>query len=115
MPEAHWSIEFCKDYSPNLFLLAQLFLVAALVLGVILAIMAALAARSAVQMQATESTKSPITAFLDSLKGFIEALKDAPTWLAMFAAGILLLWMAGMGTPDYCKPKTQTVKDAPKG
>jgi hypothetical protein len=36
------------------------------------------------------------------MKGFLQAPSADPTWLALFGAGILLLWLAGSGAPEHC-------------
>jgi hypothetical protein len=46
----------------------------------------------------------PNTGLIETIKGFIEALTSAPTWLALFGGGLLLLWMAGNAVPEVCKP-----------
>ena len=35
------------------------------------------------------------TKFLDALKGVLEALAALPAWIAIYLAGIALLWIAG--------------------
>ena len=40
---------------------------------------------------------------LDSLKGVLEALAKLPHWVAIFLAGLALLWMAGQ-RPAVCQP-----------
>ena len=48
-------------------------------------------------------TGGAAAAFLTALKGVLEALKGLPAWVAIFLAGLALLWMAGQ-RPDICKP-----------
>jgi hypothetical protein len=39
---------------------------------------------------------------LEGLKGVLEALANLPHWVAIFLAGLALLWMAGQ-RPEVCK------------
>ena len=39
--------------------------------------------------------------FLEALKGFLQALKDLPTWIALFGAGVALVFVAGV-KPGVC-------------
>lgn len=40
---------------------------------------------------------------LEALKGLLEALKGLPAWIAIFLAGLALLWIAGE-KPEACAP-----------
>jgi hypothetical protein len=41
--------------------------------------------------------------FLDSLKGLVSALAQAPPWFAIFLAGVALLWSGTAFSPSACK------------
>lgn len=41
---------------------------------------------------------------VNALKGLIDSLSAAPTWLAVFAAGLIIVWVAGNTLPRICEP-----------
>jgi hypothetical protein len=80
-------------------------LVAGVLLGIALAVVTLVLAlrRPVPAPESVETSSAPTpTAILDSIKGFLQALSAAPTWLALVGAGILLLWLAGVQI-DSCK------------
>lgn len=44
---------------------------------------------------------------LEALKALLETLKGLPAWIAIFLAGLALLWMAGQ-KPELCAPPGST-------
>ena len=42
--------------------------------------------------------------FIDALKALVEALTKAPAWIAMFLAGVALLWIANQAYTGICQP-----------
>ena len=107
-PTPDWLIEFCSDYTPFLFSAGKWTIIAGILLGIAVAAAKVILAfrQPAGGNPALEAAASP--ALLDAIKGFIQALTSAPTWLALFGGGLLLLWMAGNAVPEICNP-------APKG
>ena len=51
---------------------------------------------------------------LESLKGVLEALAKLPHWVAIFLAGLALLWMAGQ-RPGICAPPQASPPGQPAG
>lgn len=45
---------------------------------------------------------------LEALKGLLEALKGLPAWVAIFLAGLALLWTSASATPSYCSSASTT-------
>jgi hypothetical protein len=100
-----WLAGFCNDYAPTLFDLGWWFVLAALIGGVLLA---------AVHVYRAATAPAPpppgdeaggavgLPALAGALKELVEVFTKAPAWLALFGAGILLLWMAGNAAPDEC-------------
>lgn len=117
VPPAAWIADFCSDYTPFLFSAGKLALIAGIILGIALALAAIVAELRKKPAGASGNLVAP-PAVLDAVKGFIQALSSAPTWLALFGGGILLLWLAGNSVPDICKPpepaavQTQTTAPA---
>ncbi|HYW14681.1 MAG TPA: hypothetical protein VE891_00815 [Allosphingosinicella sp.] len=105
---APWIAEFCNDYTPLLFSVGKWTLIAGVILGIALALAAIVAQlrKDAAGGAGNFAPASPATV-LDAIKGFILALSSAPTWLALFGGGILLLWLAGNSVPDICEPPTR--------
>lgn len=93
---------FCKDYIGFLFWAGQWTLGASILLGIALAAATVvMTLRKPVAVAAPRGGPAPVAA-LDAIKGFIQALSSAPTWLALFGGGLLLLWMAGHMMPEIC-------------
>ena len=47
---------------------------------------------------------------LGPLKDLIEALTKAPSWFALFVAGLALVWVASSQIPQICPPATETAR-----
>ena len=93
--------EFCQNLAEFAFRLGRLFIWVAL-----LAAVAHVIVQSIVALRGGE-TKAPaqltgIDKVLEALKGVLEALAKLPHWVAIFLAGLALLWMAGQ-RPEACK------------
>ena len=101
-----WLADFCRDYPLFLFGAGKWMLVLGIVLGVALAVVTLILLLrkkdGAGDSLRAAGAASP-TAILDAIKGFLQALSSAPTWLALFGGGILLIWMAGSVTPEQCQ------------
>lgn len=103
-----WRDSFCERYPILMLEYGRWFLLAALIIGTA-------AAAAAVYISLRPPSPAPaqpqggeaggaaaLQSVVDALKGLIEAFSKAPTWLAMFGGGILLLWMAGTVSPEFC-------------
>ena len=102
-----WVVDFCKDYSQFLFGAGKWTLIAGIILGIALAIATVvllLRKKDGAAENVRAANAVGATAVLDAVKGFLQALSSAPTWLALFGGGVLLLWMAGTAVPEICKP-----------
>jgi hypothetical protein len=51
--------------------------------------------------------KGAASSFLESLKGVIEALANAPSWFAVFLSGCALIWLATSVMPNMCEIQMQ--------
>ncbi|MDB5691460.1 MAG: hypothetical protein JWO81_523 [Alphaproteobacteria bacterium] len=97
---------FCHDYVYFLFHAGRAAVIATIVLGILLAAAAVVLAVRKPPVVANANLATAIanpTPVIDSIRAFIQAIASAPTWLALFGGGLLLLWMAGYAAPDYCK------------
>lgn len=110
---------FCADYATLSFDLAWWFLVGALLAAAVetgVALWSKLvAARSAPRADPSRATDADSVAkLLEALKGLLEALTKLPAWVAIFLAGLALLWMAGQ-RPEICVPQVgaETPRPAP--
>jgi len=100
-----WMTGFCGDYGPAMFTLGWWFVVAAFIGGALLALVQVYRAATAGAPtgQGNEGGGGlGLPALAGALKELIEIFTKAPTWLALFGAGVLLLWMAGNAVPDQC-------------
>ena len=79
---------FAAFWGKAFVLLAFVAAIAHIVISSIVAIIEAKKARSG-ERQSVAAEK-----FLDSLKGVLEALANLPAWVAIFLAGLALLWIA---------------------
>lgn len=53
------------------------------------------------------------TPVLEALKGLVEAMAKAPSWIALFIAGIALLWITSSFVPGICRPETKPAIEKP--
>ena len=101
-----WARDFCKDYTLFLFSAGKWTIIAGIVLGAALAL-ATILLLLRKPAGATEELPGAAAvgpgAILEAAKAFLQALSSAPPWLALFGAGILLLWLAGNTAPEACK------------
>lgn len=105
LPE--WAGDFCENYAWTLFDLGKWTLIAGIVLGVVLAIVRIVIEyrESKAKTQANLAQAVAPIPLLDAVKAFLQALASAPTWLALFGGGILLLWLASI-RPEVCVPQS---------
>ena len=115
MANTSWIIEFCNDYAPLALFLAQLFIYLGLVMGLIMAAAEAYkvyreakAIRSADDAVTTARAIAAGPAAGEIIKALVGLLTGAKAWLALVILGIVLLWLAGSGAPDYCRPPEPT-------
>jgi hypothetical protein len=103
---AVWS----TDYANIALFMAQLFLGLAFAVAVVetgLALWAkVLAARRGPVIVENATTETVVPAvdpvkLLEALKALLETLKGLPAWIAIFLAGLALLWIAGQ-KPEIC-------------
>ena len=98
-------VKRCDTLADFLIFAGQAAIVAGVLLGIALAVVTLILAlrrpAPAPDGIVRQAAPSP-TAVLDAIKGFLQALSAAPTWLALLGAGTLLLWLAGLQI-DSCK------------
>jgi hypothetical protein len=98
-----WVSDFCDSYAPFLLNAGKGLLLLGALLGVLVTV---IALRAALATPAKPADASKMTAnsvaVLAGIKDFLEALAKAPPWLALFGAGVLLMWMAGSINPEVC-------------
>ena len=106
----------CGDAAGLALTLAQGFLILALVVAVLETALALWAKYQAARkgpvvadnaLEAIVPAVDPIK-LLDALKGLLDTLKALPAWIAIFLAGVLLLWVAGRLASDGCAPPATT-------
>jgi hypothetical protein len=101
-----WAQSFCHQYIYFLFYVGGAAVIVGILLGIALAAAAVVIAirkpPAAANMALAGEVANP-TPVIDSIRAFIQAIAAAPTWLALFGGGLLLLWLAGFTTPDICK------------
>ncbi|HET9638677.1 MAG TPA: hypothetical protein VFP12_05685 [Allosphingosinicella sp.] len=100
---------WCANYAGFTLTLAKAFLVLALLVALVETALALWTKLQAVrkapavaERSLAESAVDPVK-LLDALKGVLEALKGLPAWIAIFLAGLALLWIAGQ-EPKACTP-----------
>ncbi|MEA3064234.1 MAG: hypothetical protein QOJ27_669 [Sphingomonadales bacterium] len=100
---------WCANYAGFALTLAKGFLILAFLVALVetaLALWAKLqAAKKGPQVAQTamaESAVDPVK-LLEALKALLETLKGLPAWVAIFLAGLALLWIAGE-KPKACAP-----------
>lgn len=102
-----FEVAFCKNWVDWFLLLAWWMLIAGLVLGVgyvVVDLLSKWNARKAI----ANRTGAEAAEILPALGGLIEALTKAPSWFALFAAGLGLIWVASSQIPDMCRQKVTT-------
>lgn len=93
-------------YIDSLFNLGWLFIVVSLGLAILTVLVALW---KEINMTRQGITKGSASSFLDSLKGVIEALANAPKWFAIFLAGCALIWLSTTVVPNICETPSQAV------
>lgn len=107
LPDPAWVADFCDSYAPVAFNIGKWSMIAGLVLGAVLAIFAAVTTVVMPSAAKTATANSGAGPVLTALKGLIEALSNAPPWIALFGGGLALFWIAGTVQPDMCKTDRQ--------
>jgi len=100
---------WCENFSGFALALAQAFLILALIvalvetaIGLWAKLQAARKAPDAVKAaEGQEALAVDPVKLLEALKAVLEALKGLPAWIAIFLAGLALLWMTGQ-KPELC-------------
>ena len=122
MNNAHLAADvenFCESYIWFLFNAGKWTLIAGIVLGVALGIatiVLLLRKKDGAAQRAAVANAATPTAILEAAKAFLQALSSAPTWLALFGGGVLLLWLAGSMRPSVCPcPASQAGCVRPNG
>ncbi|HEV2746272.1 MAG TPA: hypothetical protein VGW34_03115 [Allosphingosinicella sp.] len=102
-------LAWCWKYGDFALNLAQLFLYLALVMalietGLLLAAkLRALLAKPAPPTSDSQTKSAPLdpVKLIEAVRALLETLKGLPAWVAIFLAGLALLWIAGE-QPDAC-------------
>lgn len=114
-----WQLEFCANYAPLLLSLGKWFVVAALIIGALLGAVRIINAYRQRENDPDEDvwarTPTPWQTIIAAIAGLVDSLTKAPTWLAMFGGGLLLLWMAGNAVPQFCLVADSPVSQAAAG
>jgi hypothetical protein len=106
-----WANDLCDSYPVFLFYAGQWTLILAILLGTALAATGVVAAlRNPAAAVPGQEGRAP--EILDTIKDFVQAIAGAPTWLALFAGGILLLWMAINTVPEQCDREKRPAPEA---
>lgn len=100
---------WCDNFAGFALTLAQAFLILALFVALVetaIGLWAKWQAARKAPVVVKEGAISPLTAaetvkVLEAVKAILEALKGLPAWIAIFLAGLALLWMAGQ-KPELC-------------
>jgi len=100
----------CKDYFDFLFSAGYWAIIGGILLGFALAIVSLILALRKNPQLTTAAGATPATplAILEAIRGFLQALSAAPTWLALVGVGVLLLWMAGNNVAERCPLATSS-------
>jgi len=99
---------FWKDYGFNL---VWWFLAIALALAIVAGVLGAIEKMVMMRKVGKASVSdmrllagSIDTGVLDAISGIIDSLVKAPTWFALFLAGLALAWGGASAMADACKP-----------
>lgn len=99
---------WCDSYANVALTIASIFLVVALIAAIVETGLALyirlLGTKQGAQAQreaALVTDPAILERLLNALKGLLETLKGLPAWIAIFLAGLALLWLAGQ-RPDLC-------------
>jgi hypothetical protein len=94
-------------YIDSLFNLGWLFIVVSLGLALLTVLVALWKEINTTRQGSPHLTKGSASGFLDSLKGVIEALANAPKWFAIFLAGCALIWLSTTVVANMCEISSQ--------
>jgi hypothetical protein len=115
-PEA---LAWCGNYASFALTLAEAFLILAFLVALIetgCALWAKLQAARGVPAVVPRAVAAAVpevdpVKLLEALKGVLEALKGLPAWVAIFLAGLALLWMAGQKLEICAQTNTSRSSD----
>ena len=95
--------EFCQNLAEFAFRLGRLFVWLALLAAITHVIVYSIVELRKSRTKPAAQTIAPvgIDKILEALKGVLTALASLPHWVAIFLAGLALLWMAGQ-RPEVC-------------
>lgn len=121
MTNTSWIFAFCNSYAPLALSLAKLFIYFGLVMGVIMAAAEAYKLyREALAIKAADpaaagAIRAANPAVAEVIKGLAGVLTGAKAWLALVILGVVLFWLAGNATPNFCTPEQpRTPQAAPQ-
>lgn len=110
---------FCDDYREvgiDIAKISEWFLWAALSVAVAVAIAEIIAKlRPQASTALAPDPGTGIVTIIDAIKGLVTALAAAPLWIALFAAGLLVLTIPGVAVPAACIEKPKAEEDATGG
>jgi hypothetical protein len=113
-------IAWCSDYANFALGIGKWFLILALLValietGLLVAakVKALLAKPAETQTDDVKNLRAGLDPIklIEALKGLLETLKGLPAWVAIFLAGLALLWIAGE-QPEACSPQQQSAAPA---
>jgi len=98
------NLDLCQQLLGPIALLAALFMLTSLMLGVAYAI--------TVNRDMSKRENLDPGTVLQGLKDLIQALVNAPAWFAIFLAGFFLFWLAGSTYVSACKKPEPTTSSS---
>jgi len=101
-----WVEAYCARYAFFALDMAWWFLYLALAIGVLGAVLSFVNAiqNPAPKKDGEEGGGGGFAVLAEAVTALVEVFSKAPAWIAMLGAGLILLWFAGDGLPDYCVP-----------
>jgi len=106
------TVAFCTRHAEFAFKLGRWFVYLALVIAVVETLAAIALAFMKPANGPAPANADAAAKLLEALKGVLEALVKLPRWVAIFLAGLALLWIAGEG-PGLCDPAPPPGEQAP--
>jgi hypothetical protein len=107
-PAPEWFEAYCTRYADVALDAAWWFLYLALAVGVLGALLGVYSAiKNPPPKPDEEGGGGAIGVVTQAVSALVAAFSKAPAWIAMLGAGLILLWFAGDGVPEYCVPAAQ--------
>ena len=106
------TVAFCTRHAEFAFKLGRWFVYLALAIAVVETLAAIALAFMKPSTGPAARDAGAAAKLLDALKGVLEALVKLPRWVAIFLAGLALLWIAGE-RPGLCDPAPASGVQAP--